>query len=524
MKRAAVVALAATLVTTLVSLGAAGCGASDAGSRPTSPAAVAPVASAAPPPAEDFRSKPPPAGPAVVFVPLRVIESKLANGVRVLVAERHELPIVAVAIVVRTSAPSTPGLASFASGMLMQGTRTRSALQISDELERLGGDVNAWSDYDAAYVGGKFLTEKLGPGLAVLADVAKNPRFEPAEVERFRSRRMTALAQQKDSPQAVLSRAVVGVLYPPAHPYATPLIGTEESTTRVTPEALAAYWKGILRPDATTILFAGDITEGAARAEAERALGALPAVTTPSPPPKTDAPAATGGPKVVLIDRPGATQSSVAVSLVGVPRSTPDYDAITVMNTILGGQFSSRLNLNLREKHAFSYGARSWFDMRQGPGPFSAGGAIVRESTGPAVKEIRAEIDRMRSEPVSDDELADAKTNILRALPAEFESTEDVVRALANLVVHGLPLDEYATRSARVSAVTKEDVRRVAQKTLTPEAARLVVVGDASVVKDQLASLGIGDVELRAAPSAPAAKAGVPAPKPPAAPAPKPTK
>ena len=519
MKRAAVMALAATLVT---SVGAAGCGASDAGSRPTSPAVVAPVASAAPPSAEDFRSKPPPGGPAVVFVPPRVTESRLASGVRVLVAEQHELPIVAVEIVVRTGPAATPGLASFASGMLMQGTRTRTALQISDELERLGGDVNAWSDYDAAYVAGKFLTEKLGSGLAVLADVATSPRFEPAEVERFRSRRLTALAQQKDAPQAVLSRAVVGVLYPPAHPYATPLIGTEESTARVTPEGLAAYWKGVLRPDAMTILFAGDITAAAARAEAERALGRLAAVTTPAPAPKTDAPAAvTGGPKVVLIDRPGATQSSVAVSLVGVPRSTPDYDAIIVMNTILGGQFSSRLNLNLREKHAFSYGARSWFDMRQGPGPFSAGGAIVRESTGPAVKEIRAEIDRIRSEPVSDDELADAKTNILRALPAEFESTEDVVRALANLVVHGLPLDEYATRAVRVSAVTKEDVRRVAQKTLAPEAARLVVVGDASVVKDQLARLGVGDVELRAAPSA---KAITPAAKSPVTAGPRPAK
>jgi zinc protease len=491
--------------------GTSGCGAGDAGARPPSRPAVAPVVGAAPPPAEDFRSKPPPSGPAVAFVPPRVIESRLANGVRVLVAERHELPIVSVAIVIRTSRASAPGLASFASGMLMQGTRTRSALQISDAIERLGGSVGASSDYDAAYVSGRFLTEKIAPGLALVADVARSPRFEAAEVERFRSRRLTALAQQKDMPQAVLSRAVVGVLYPAAHPYATPLIGTEESTARVTPDALAAYWKGVLRPDAMTILFAGDITEGAARAEAERALGSLPAVTAP-PPPGTDAPAAvTAGPKVVLIDRPGATQSSVAVALVGVPRSTPDYDALTVMNTILGGPFSSRINLNLREKHAFTYRAGSSFDMRQGPGPFTAGGAIVRESTGAAVKEIRAEIDRIRSEPVTDEELADAKTNILRALPAEFESTSDVVGALANLVAHGLPLDEYATRSARVSAVTKDDVRRVAQKTLAPEAARLVVVGDASVVKEQLASLGIGDVELRAAPaptgSAPAAKA-----------------
>jgi zinc protease len=521
-KRATVLALVTASVAVVA---AASHGGGDAGSRPQTAPSVAPVARAAPSPSEDFRSKPPPGGPAVVFVPPRVTESRLANGVRVLVAERHELPIVAVAIVVRTRPAVTPGLASFASGMLMQGTRTRTALQISDELERLGGDVNAWSDYDAAYVAGKFLTEKLGPGLGILADVARSPRFEPSEVERFRSRRLTALAQQKDVPQAVLSRAVLGVLYPPAHPYATPLIGTEESAARVTPEALAAYWKATLRPDAMTILFAGDVTERAARAEAERALGALPAVTTPAPPPQTDAPAAaTAGPKVVLIDRPGATQSSVAVSLVGVPRSTPDYDAITVMNTILGGQFSSRLNLNLREKHAFSYGARSGFDMRQGPGPFNAGGAIVRESTGPAVKEIRAEIDRIRSEPVSDDELADAKTNILRALPAEFESTGDVVRALASLVALGLPLDEYATLPARVAAVTKEDVRRVAQKTLAPEAARLVVVGDASVVKAQLASLGLGEIDLRAAPATPPAKPGIPATKSPPAPASKPVK
>jgi len=221
--------------------------------------------------------------------------------------------------------------------------------------------------------------------------------------------------------------------------------------------------------------------------------GQSPKAKVPAAPPepKSDVP------RVVLVDRPGATQSSVALTLVGVPRQNKDYDALLVMNTILGGAFSSRLNMNLREAHAYTYGAGSSFDFRHGPGPFRAGGAIVREKTGPAVTEILKELDRLRTDPVSDAELADAKAYLVRTLPARFETTGNTADTLASLAVYGLPLDEYATRPARFGKVTADDVKRVAATYLAPGAYHLVVVGDAKVVEAQLGEVGLGQVSVR---------------------------
>ena len=186
----------------------------------------------------------------------------------------------------------------------------------------------------------------------------------------------------------------------------------------------------------------------------------------PGEPPAPDDKAA----RIVLIDRPGASQSNVAVALPGVPRTSKDFDAILMMNTILGGQFSSRLNMNLREKHAYTYGAGSCFDFRHGAGPFRAGGAIVRESTEPAIREMLTEIERMRTELVIDEELADAKANVIKQLPARFETAGATAATLASLAIYGLPLDEFATRPARLQKVTREDVKRVAD--VVPPAGR----------------------------------------------------
>ena len=183
----------------------------------------------------------------------------------------------------------------------------------------------------------------------------------------------------------------------------------------------------------------------------------------------------------------------VAVAEVGVARATPDWAALQVMNAILGGKFSSRLNLSLREKHAYTYGASSGFDMRHGAGPFRAGGEIVREHTVEAVQEILAELSRIRSEPVSDEELTDAKGALIDALPARFETAGETAGALAQLAIHGLPLDEYATRAARLSAVTATDVLRVAHEHLRPERMRVVLVGDVAAFREKLAALGLGE-------------------------------
>jgi predicted Zn-dependent peptidase len=447
----------------------------------------------------------------VVFVPPRIEEAKLANGVRVLVVSRHDLPIVAAEIVTdRGADQATPAIGAFAGAMLVQGTKTRSVLQLSDAMGKIGATFGSYVAHDGGGVRGQSLKPHFAEMLTLLGDAYTNPAFDKAEVERERSRRITALAQMNDRPPALLSMAVDRTLYPEGHPYRAPLLGTEESLQKVRPADLARFHAAHFLPRSTTVAIAGDITRADAVREVERVLGAWkgPADAGAAPardPAAPPAPAA-GEPAVVVIDRKGLTQSMVAATLPGVPRSTPDFEAILVMNTILGGKFSSRLNMNLREKHAYTYGARSSFDMRHGPGPFTAGGAIVRESTGPAVKEILAELRRMREEIVPKDELEDAKSNLIRQLPARFESAAATASTLAGLAMYRLPLDELATRTAKIQRVTAEDVHRAARAHLTPERVRVVMVADAGAVQAQLSALNLGAVDVQKPTAGPPAK------------------
>jgi len=413
----------------------------------------------------------------------------------------------------------TPGLAGMTAAMLLAGTKTRSALALSDELGAIGAAFGSFSDHDGLGVSGQALRDKAPELLTILADVVQNPAFDAAELERERSRRLTALVQQNDMPGVLLANAISEKLYPAGHAYREPLIGNEASVKAMKTADLARFHAQALRPDRTTVAIAGDIDKAGAMALVEKAFGGWKGKAGPANVPKDPAALGKGDKRLLVVDRPRAAQSLVAVTLVGVSRKHPDYDALQLMNTLLGGQFSSRLNLNLREKHAYTYGARSGFDMRHGAGPFTAGGAIMTQATVPAVKEIFAEIERIRKEPPGADELADAKANLIRQLPARFETAGDTASTLAALAIMDLPLDEFATRPARIAKVTGEDVRRVAEKYLRPEQMRVIVVGDAEAIEKDLAALGVGEAEIRRAPrkaakeDKPAAKEAPPAGK-----------
>lgn len=479
---------------------------------PEPPPAASAQASQAPAAAPDFRAKPPPPGADIPFVPPKIEEAKLANGVRILLVERHELPIVAVNIASDHGADQgPPGVGGFMGAMLLQGTRSRSAIQLSDELDKLGASYGAGMDYDSAAVSARCLSTKIEPVMTILSDVVQNPAFAKAEIERQRSQRLTRIAQQNDQPYSILAKTISGALYPEGHPYSVPLLGTEEVVAKISAAELSGLYKTLFQPERMTVALAGDITKERAVALVEKAFGTWKSSADPKAPKIQDptAPPRASGERIILVPRPGSTQSFLSFALPGAPRLTRDYDALLVMNTILGGQFSSRLNLNLREKHAYTYGVRSSFDFRHGPGAFSAGGAIVRESTGPAALEMLAELQRLRTEQVSDEELAAAKSLMIRALPARFETASETAGTLASLAIYGLPLDEFATRPARLARVTREDVSRVAQTYLPADGLRLIVVGDPAVVKDQLAKVGLGEVAIKeqkpAAAAAPAA-------------------
>jgi zinc protease len=472
-----------------------------------------PVASA--PAARDdaFRETAPSAGPETPFQPPKILEGRLANGIRLLVVERHELPIVAVQISIdRGADQAPPGVGAFTGAMLLAGTKTKSALQLSDDLTGLGATYGAHVDFDSATVEGQVLTPNVDGLLETLSDVLRNPAFDKKELERERSKRLTALQQENDSPKEILGKAVARVVYPKDHPYASTLLGDEKGLKQIGAPDLRRFHAKFFQPDHTTVALAGDISLDDAAAKVGKVFGGWKGASKPAPspgdPPAPDDKAA----RLVLIDRPGASQSNMAVALPGVPRSSKDFDAILVMNAILGGQFSSRLNLNLREKHAYTYGAGSFFDFRHGPGPFRAGGAMVRESTEAAGREILKEVERMRTDLVTDEELADAKANLIKQLPARFETAGATAGTLAALSVYGLPLDEFATRPERLRKITTEDVKRVAEAYLRPERLRLVVVGDAAKVKEGLAKLG-GDYHLGLAVEEPPASKDPPAAK-----------
>ncbi len=440
-----------------------------------------------------FRGQAPAPAPEPTFVPPVIAQAALSNGVPVLLVERHDMPVVEVRIVVRRGGEvGAPGVGAFVGAMLSQGTKHRSALAISDAFETIGADWGTGASYDATLAHAQVVSSQLDPALDLLADCVRNSSFPRAEVERERAKRLSTLAQDRDRPATLLANMVGFTLYPDGHAYKLPLMGTDASLRAVKPDTLSQFFHDHFTPDRATIVVAGDVTKDVLVAKLERAFGSWRGRAAKVDPPAAPPPPAAGEPRVVLVDRPGATQTGVAVAQVGVARTTEDFYPLLVASTILGGQFTSRLNLNLREKHAFTYGASASFEMRHGPGPFRAGGAIVREHTAEAVQEIFAEIERIAKEPVADDELADAKSYLVRKLPAQFETVQETASSVAQLAVYGLPLDDYATRAAKIAAVTAAEVQKAVAAHLSAEALRVVLVGDAAAIRGPLEALGLG--------------------------------
>jgi len=490
-----------------------------------------------------FRSQAPAKGDAArPFVPPKVEELTLKNGIRVLFAP-HAAPTVSVSVVLRAGQgdvkSAKPGVLSFLGAMLDQGTKTRSALKLSDDFEAIGAHHDTSFGWDSGALSADVLREHLDTALELLADEALASTFPKDEVERLRTRRLANVVAEKNNPTAMMLNAQASVLFGRAHPYGHSLSGEEADLKAIQQADLVRLHKELMVPSLVTIVVAGGISSATLVPSLERTFGKMQGpkkerAKVPEPPAPTKGAKAEEG-RLVLVDKPRAAQSQIAVTQIGVPASTQDRDAITVMNAILGGMFSSRINLNLREQHAYTYGARSYFSMRRGPGPFAASAAVVTDKTAPALHELFVEIEKMRANEVTAAELAGAKEGLVQALPARFETARDVVNALSDVVVYDWPANEYATRVERITAVTEKDVLRVAQKLLTPRTMKVVVVGDRQRLEADLEALHLGAPDVRdaygnqttSAPPAPSASASAPkgpspAPKPASAPAPKP--
>ncbi len=443
------------------------------------------------------RSKAPALGPAPQLKLPTIQKRALSNGVPVWVIEAHEVPLAQVSLLIKSGSSDDPagkfGLASLTAAMLDEGAGSRSALEIADEIDFLGADLSATSSFDASAVRLGVPVARLAPALSVMADVALRPTFPDAELERVREERLTGLLQARDDPATVAPMAYARLLFGPTHRYGTGAVGTAATIKAFTTADLKSFHASAYQPANATLIAVGDLTADSVIPELEKVFGSWR--TGGTAPHHTTIPVAPE-PKerqIVIVDMPGAQQSQVRIGWVGVPRSTPDYFPLQVLNTILGGSFTSRLNQNLRETHGYTYGASSRFDMRLSAGPFFAGAGIQTDKTSEALREFFNELTAI-GKPIPADELARAKNYIAFGFPSNFETIGDFSAQMEQLIVYGLPDSYYADYVKNIQAVTAEAVAKVAAMYIQPQRFLVVVVGDRKAIEPGIRALNLGMV------------------------------
>ena len=422
----------------------------------------------------------------------------LGSGLPVWIIERHTVPTAQLTLLVKSGSAADPdgkfGLASLTSAMLMEGAAGRDSLAIADALDFLGAQLSTGSSFDASFASLHVPVARLAEALDVMADVVLRPDFPQKEVDRLREQRLTGLRTARDNPPQIASIAFPRLVFG-AHRYGTGAVGTMESLKGLARGDLQQYHATHFRPDNATLIVAGDVTSGAVLTLLEKAFGGWKAPATPRPVTAVPAPIPVKTRTVYLVDKPGAAQSVIRIGTVGVPRSTPDYFPIEIMNTILGGSFTSRLNQNLREQHGYAYGASSDFDMRAAAGPFTAGASVQTDKTAESVTEFFNELAGIRK-PVGAEELTKAKNYVALGFPGQFQTSRDLAGMYADLVVYGLPDDFYATFVDRVLALTAGDVARAASQYVQPERLAVVIVGDRQAIEAKVRQLNLGPVQV----------------------------
>jgi zinc protease len=444
----------------------------------------------------DRKKIPPPGKTPELRVPAWT-KGTLANGADLIVAEKHDLPLISFSITFlggadQFEAAGKQAVASLTAALLSEGTTTRDAESLSNALQLLGTSVNASVAGESGAISFRSTTDKFPATLAILADMLVNPTFPAAGLERLRGQRLVQLTQARAQPGAIASRVFPRIVYGNDHPYGR--IVTEESLKAITRDDIVAFHKAYFQPGRALVTVVGDTTAAAAKPVIEKALsawaraGEKPAFTFP---PVSEPKATT----IFLVDKPGAAQSTFAIGRPGPPRNTPDFYALQVMNTILGGMFQSRLNANIREEKGYSYGVNSSFGYGKGPGPFRTGGDIVTEKSDAALVEFMKELKGIiGSRPITDEELNTAKDALIQRLPATFASVSSINNALTTLWTQNLPDDYYQQYAKKIAAITKDDVLRVAKQYVTVDHLAIVIVGDKSVIEGPLKATNIAPI------------------------------
>ncbi|HJR33331.1 MAG TPA: pitrilysin family protein [Gemmatimonadales bacterium] len=471
--------IARTLVVLAIGIGGWGLGAGELHAQVTTPPTLAP--------------------PPGLKMPA-VQEARLPNGLRLVVVPMHEVPLVQVVLSVagggRDDGPLA-GLATFTAGMLDKGAGSRDANTIAEDVAYLGATLFAGADWNGINIALRVPKRSMGPALDLMADVALRPAFSAAEVKRQRDLRLANLVQQRDNPGAVASLHYSALVFPKNHPYHQPLGGDSASTSPLDSATVRTFYQRSFRPDRATMVVTGDITLPEAREEIGRRFGSWPSGSVA---PKGSSPAVQPSSRpttIFLVDKPAAAQSVIRMGHRGALRSSPDYYALQVMNTLLGGSFSSRLNSNLRETKGYTYGARSSFDFQPLPGPFTALADVRTDVTDSSLVEFMKELRRIRDSAVDPVELERTKQYLALRVPGSFETTGQVAGQVGTLLTFGLPFTWFDDYVRRIMAVTAEEVRRVARQYVHPDSLTIVVVGDVQKIRPGIERLGFGPIEVR---------------------------
>jgi zinc protease len=420
-----------------------------------------------------------------------ITRTTLPNGLRVLVSENHNAPLVSLRALVRSGADhdsaQTAGLASIAAEMLDEGAGSRDAMQIAEDTGLLGGSLGTGADWDASYISLDVLSRNGEPAMSIFADVTSRPTLPPEELERVRAERLNDLLQQRNDPGAIAGKRFANLLYGTGA-YGNSIHGNPDSIANLSIDDVRRFYAQHYIPNHSSIVVSGDIDSANAVDLVTRALSDWQPGTEPPRP--TVSPRPIDAARIYVIDRPQAVQSEIRVGHLGVPRSCEDYFPLAVMNALFGGVFNSRINLNLRERHGYTYGARSQFAFRRQAGPFIIAAPVRNEVTRESVSEILSELSRIRTGDIEGTELDDVKSYLMGVFPATVQTASDIASRLVDMELYGLPEDYFDRYRETIAAVSKEEITRVAHKYLDPDRVLVVIVGNAAEIREPLGSLG----------------------------------
>jgi len=443
------------------------------------------------------RTQPPRAGPPVALKLAPVHHLTLSNGLPVVLLVKRGVPLVQLNLVVKAGSALDPegksGLASLTAAMLTDGAGARDALQLADAIDYLGATLFASAGHHTTGIVMNTPVAKLDSALALFADVAIRPTFPGEELTRKTKERLTTLLQWRDEPRAVASVIFNRQIFGSSHAYGVSVIGDAQSIRAFKPEDVHQFHSTYFVPTNAALIVVGEVAPEEILQKLESAIGPWKGRGTTIPPMVPAEQIRTRD--IILVDKPGAPQTEIRIGRIGASRLTDDYFPLTVMNTILGGSFSSRLNQNLREQHGYTYGAGSRFDFRPLPGPFIASAAVQTEVTDKALTEFMKELNGILK-PISDAELERAKNYVALGFPGDFQSVAQIAGKLEELIVYNLSDDYFNNYMGRILAVTKDDVARVAKKYIDPERVVIVLVGDRNQIEAPVAALKLGPMKV----------------------------